>query len=203
MCRILKNKFTAGWAGILQCRPGDNMLRPDYSLLGRHMKSPGRNIARSGRINTLSRLGQSLSIRLGRHPLPGGPRRPALLPALAWASLSSCPGVGQSLHSPAGPGLSPPAGPAPSLGWRPFPPRLGHRAPAGPPSLSSLAGPGLAPRLGRFPPTSWQASSSATPGWAGSGGSGLAGIPSPGRNLQCPGWARPGFPAGILFTRPD
>jgi hypothetical protein len=162
MCRILKSKFTAGWAGILQCRPGYIMLRPDYSLLGRHMKSPSRNIARLGQINALSRLGRNLSIRLvgihsrvGRVALLSIPARRASLlprrgpqprlgqrpPALAGPA-HSCPGWASApLHSPAGPAI-------------PFRPPSPQR-PAGP-DQEDPAWPGFFTR----PP-------SLSPGWAG------------------------------------
>jgi hypothetical protein len=139
----------------LQCRPGYIMHRPDYSLLGRHMKSPGRNIARQGRISALSRLGRNLSIWLGRHPLPGGPRRPCSPSRLggplsfpAWAGASHLAGLGLPAPAwaatPAGPQATCPAGAFSRLG-------LWLAAPAGPLPLAPPAGrPLRSTRLGRI-----------------------------------------------------
>jgi hypothetical protein len=195
----------------LQCRPGYIMLRLDYSLLGRHMKSPGRNIARQGRISALSRLGRNLSIRLGRHPLPGGPRRPCS-PSRPGGPLSFPAWAGAS--HPAGPGLpapawaATPAGPqaaCPGWGILPAGPLAGRpgwasstHSPGGPTSPQRPAGPDQEdpawPGFIPGPPSSPRSAGpdQEDPAWPGF-------LPFGPPSGHCSGRARPGFP----WPRPD
>jgi hypothetical protein len=138
-----------------------------------------------------SRLGRDFSPRLGPGTSsPGSGLAP--LSRLGWHGSSGW----ASAPSPGWAGMSYPAGPVarkPSWADVPLPP------PGRPPRRGPLPRQGLWPAApaGPLPPHTpapqW-AYSRAAPGWARSGGSVLAGIPSPGRRLQCPGWARPGFP---------
>jgi hypothetical protein len=159
------------------------------SSLGRHIRSPGRNITKSGR-----------SIA----PRPEYQAWPAQQPYPGWAGIlfpplgrsHSFPGMGcapdQFSRSPlswasiAKPGRLPPGRPglSPSSGWAgaPLPGPFGRR-PGGPAAAPCPGGPAASPR----------------PGWAGLGGSGLAGIllqaafaNAGWAGLYCSGWARQG-----------
>jgi hypothetical protein len=112
---IKKNKVTASWADILQCRPGYIVPWPDYSSPGPAYRNLGQNISSRAEIKR-SRPAHNSSTQLGRDS--SSPAGPVLLLRPGWAS-SSKPRLGQLPRSPAGPGLSPPAGlapPSPALG---------------------------------------------------------------------------------------
>jgi hypothetical protein len=137
---------------------------------------------------TSSRAGRRISTRLGRLSL--APAGPPLLLDPGWAGLAS----------PGWAGTPPPAGPL-LLVSRLGSVRLGRHPAWVPAPRTSQAGPlARVPRLGLRRRPGWAIPAfgrSSTwlpagpphpllPGWAGSGGSGLAGIPSPGRYKSIP-----------------